>query len=532
MLSQGQGTNADGLCVALLGVGILQVLTETCAEAKIPPEQLGECHATGSSSTKINVICALAPASIVIGTTHFINAVLTYDANRLERVALFRLGSPYTEECPPFCNFPQRLRSILEGPWRICKGGLQISGQAIGDVALDEIREQCKVVKAAGIRAAVVCGIYSPLDQPGNGQEDVVANLIREEIPGIDVVCSRDVGQVGFLEREAASILNASILHFARVTIASFQSAIRALGSNAALFLSRNDGTLCSAQDAARLPVRTFSSGATNSLRGAAVLAGLDKGALAQHAGQILVADIGGASTDIGVLLKSGFPRKAAAFVEIAGLRTSFSMPDVQSIGIGGGSVVHIEDDRVTVGPDSIGYRLTSDAICFGGETATASDVAIASGAAHFGTQSDRPGKHLSASIVEGARVNIQKQLQGLINRMKTTPEPATLILVGGGNCVAPSNFEGVQQVIRPEMADCANAIGAACARVAGEIDTIVTVPPGGWDAVFEGLKARVIAEAIDRGASKNTVEVVEVQNMPIQASKRREPVDRQAAEH
>ncbi|CAO1613722.1 unnamed protein product [Sympodiomycopsis kandeliae] len=480
------------------GHGILQVLKDTCQGAQIKPDRL---------------------ATISIGTTHFINAVLSSDASRLRPVALFRLGHPYTAQCPPFCDFPPLLRSALEGPWKICKGGLQISGEQIGSIDPEEIREQCKVVKAAGIKAAVICGVYSPLDDPGSGQEPTVARIIKNEIPDIDVVCSHEVGQVGFLEREAASILNASILHFARITIASFQSAIRELGSNARLFLTRNDGTLCSAQVAARLPICTFASGSTNSLRGAAILAGLHKGALTELVGQIIVADIGGTSTDVGVILKSGFPRPAAAFVEVAGLRTNFSMPDVQSIGIGGGSIVHRDPDTGTtsVGPDSVGYKLISEALCFGGSVPTASDVAIASGAATFGEHASKAHDYFDSASLESARICIQKRLQALINRMKTTPEPATLILVGGGSVIAPSSYEGVGQVIRPALAECANAIGAACARVAGVVDTIVNVPPGGWESVVDRLKKDVIARAINAGASEQSVEVVEIENMPIQ---------------
>lgn len=35
-----------------------------------------------------------------------------------------------------------------------------------------------------------------------------------------------------------------------------------------------------------------------------------------------------------------------------------------------------------TVGPDSVGYRLTSEALCFGGRTMTATDIAVAFGQA------------------------------------------------------------------------------------------------------------------------------------------------------
>lgn len=54
-------------------------------------------------------------------------------------------------------------------------------------------------------------------------------------------------------------------------------------------------------------PVLTFSSGPTNSMRGAAFLCGL---------GDAIVVDIGGTSTDVGVL-KNGFPREASSQLEV-----------------------------------------------------------------------------------------------------------------------------------------------------------------------------------------------------------------------
>lgn len=150
------------------------------------------------------------------------------------------------------------------------------------------------------------------------------------------------MGHVGFIERENASILNASIMSFAQRTVRGYQRALRALGLRCPLYLTQNDGTLTSAATAARLPIKTFSSGATNSMRGASYLAGvgstrsLSQGdeQTPQEAGykgegsnggdaasntkgsNVIVVDIGGTTTDVGVLLSSGFPRQAAAFIE------------------------------------------------------------------------------------------------------------------------------------------------------------------------------------------------------------------------
>ena len=63
-----------------------------------------------------------------------------------------------------------------------------------------------------------------------------------------------------------------------------------------------------------QLPVSTFQSGPVNSLRGAAFLTRL---------ATAVVVDIGGTTTDVGVL-QGGFPRAATAHVCVAGMRTNF----------------------------------------------------------------------------------------------------------------------------------------------------------------------------------------------------------------
>lgn len=61
-------------------------------------------------------------------------------------------------------------------------------------------------------------------------------------------------------------------------------------------------------------------------------------------------------------------------------------MPDVVSIGLGGGSIVRQkEDGTVTVGPDSVGYQITEKALCFGGDICTATDIAVRLGMADLG---------------------------------------------------------------------------------------------------------------------------------------------------
>src|SRR5262249_49504938 len=169
------------------------------------------------------------------------------------------------------------------------------------------------------------------------------------------------------------ALLNAALADLARTTIAGFSAAIAAGGIDAPLFLTQNDGTVMSAEAALALPVMSFASGATNSMRGATFLSGL---------ADAIVVDVGGPSSDIGQL-RRGFPREANAVVEIGGVRTLFRMPDLLSIGLGGGSIVTPEPLRV--GPTSVGYRLGKEALVFGGDIFTATDAAVAAGIVEIG---------------------------------------------------------------------------------------------------------------------------------------------------
>ena len=92
---------------------------------------------------------------------------------------------------------------------------------------------------------------------------------------------------------------------------------------------------------AVRYPVLTIGSGPANSIRGAAFLTG---------SSDALVVDVGGTSTDVGVLV-NGFPRESSQGVEIGGIRTNFRMPDLVTVALGGGTVLAGTPDDLRVGP-------------------------------------------------------------------------------------------------------------------------------------------------------------------------------------
>jgi hypothetical protein len=288
------------------------------------------------------------------------------------------------------------------------------------------------------------------------------------------------------------------------------------------LFLSQNDGTLIDADTAAEFPVKTFASGPTNNMTGAAFFAGLDDKTRASAGGpaepQILVVDIGGTTTDVCALSPSGFPRQAPGFVEVAGVRTAFSMPEVVSIGLGGGSKVCFDSqsEAVTIGPPSVGHHIQQEAKVFCGETLTASDIVVALGKARLGDPT-LVKDVLSPKLLESARKQLKKMLEDIIEQMKISDAPVHVLLVGGGALLVTEDLDGVDKCIQPIHQGAVSAVGAAIAKVSGEVDIVQIPGDRSEKEIIDAVCKKAVDLAVHRGASREDVQVVEVNKMSLQ---------------
>ena len=121
-----------------------------------------------------------------------------------------------------------------------------------------------------------------------------------------------------------------------------------------------------------------------------------------------MVLDVGGTTSDIGVL-QDGFPRESSVAVEVGDIRTNFRMPDIISVGLGGGSIVRSENSKITVGPDSVGYKIGQEALVFGGHTLTTTDIAVRLGLADVGDKS--LVAHLDEDFAKRCKLKLQSSL-------------------------------------------------------------------------------------------------------------------------
>jgi N-methylhydantoinase A/oxoprolinase/acetone carboxylase beta subunit len=431
----------------------------------------------------------------MIGTTHFTNAVV--QRRDLGRVAAVRIGLPSGASLPPFVDWPEDLAEMVRAEVVMLEGGHEFDGRPLVPFDARGMRAAARRIREAGIQSVAIAAVFSPLNA---ADEEEAAAIVQEECPGVAVTLSHRLGRIGLLERENAALLNACLIELARKTTRAFTEALRASGIAAPLYLTQNDGTVMLAEVAESYPVYSFASGPTNSMRGAAFLSKRD---------EALVIDVGGTTTDIGSL-RHGFPREANNVVEIGGVRTLFRMPDLLSLGLGGGTLVGTAP--LSIGPTSVGYRLTEQALVFGGDVLTVTDVAVAAGLIDLGDR--RRVASLPAAQVDEALARVRAMIEEGVDRMKTDAGDAPLIAVGGGSFLVPPRLAGVSEVLNVPHQAVANAVGAAIAQVSGEVDQI-----------FQDLtrdeaiaRARRAAEdkAVAAGADRATINVVEVEDLPL----------------
>lgn len=453
--------------------------------------------------------------AITIGTTHFINAVVERDESKLERVAVIRLCSSYTRGMPPFSDFPVGLKEIVECYTGYVDGGNRVDGSEIRPLDEKGLYEHAVQIKKAGIKAVAIVGIFSIMS---NKHEIRAAEIVKEVNPEAKVVISSEVSGIGFLTRENACILNASVMKFAGSIIRSLSGSIESLGFSCPIFLTQNDGTVLAINEALKVPIRTFSSGATNSMRGAAFLCTREK----EIAGEsIIVVDIGGTTTDVGLLLPTGFPRQVSSHSVIGGVLTNFNMPHVESIGLGGGSIVR-DSVNLTVGPDSVGAEILKKAVLFGGSTTTASDVMVAMNV-HSEQDIYMMGdpslvmSRYSPSFKQEFEEAVKRKLEVVIDRMKTSPENLPVLLVGGGSFIAPKKLRGTSKVLHPPYFQVANAIGAAMGKFSESIQRIVALSSDEEkNTIVNELIQEVANKLEEKGALRESIKVVDLITDPV----------------
>jgi N-methylhydantoinase A/oxoprolinase/acetone carboxylase beta subunit len=202
-------------------------------------------------------------------------------------------------------------------------------------------------------------------------RERIAAEYPRHYLGAVPVLSSHQVSlspNVGSRVRTAA--LNAYLHPLMSRFLYRVEDELRREGHRRPLLVANADGG--SSRVAKTTAIRTWGSGPAAGVAGAAYLAGV----LGSPA--LVTLDVGGTSSDI-ALLRDGRWRYVVE-PTIEGAQVAVPLLELESIGIGGGSIVRLVDRRLQVGPQSAGAQPGPAAFGLGGQDATLTDAFCCTG--------------------------------------------------------------------------------------------------------------------------------------------------------
>ena len=123
------------------------------------------------------------------------------------------MGAPATRSVPPLLSWPEDLRRCRLGGRDDRRGRSSIDGREIVPFDRDAAARFLEGVRETA-EAVAITGVFSPV----SAEHELAARELAHEVLGDDipVSLSHEVGSIGLIERENATVLNAALAGVAR----------------------------------------------------------------------------------------------------------------------------------------------------------------------------------------------------------------------------------------------------------------------------------------------------------------------------
>ena len=370
---------------------------------------------------------------------------------------------------------------FLTDDFYLAAGAIDHRGREYIPVNKDQVKGIAGELKGKGITGV---GIVSKFSVRNSSHEAMIRSLIDNDFKNISLGHTMS-GSLNFHRRLNTTYFNTAVMPVQVHFVESVRRALQELGIHCTILFLKADGGTYSSSAADRLPVETILSGPAASMMGAVALC------RDPHT-TTLVLDVGGTTTDIGVLI-DGLPILEPKGVNIRGLKTLVRGLKVVSVGAGGDSFVHLDGETVCVGPQRQGPPAAMggsgptpmDAFAVLGEfdrgDKNRAHEAVSSMAEKLGRDVHDVAKEIISVMVH----NIRAGALDFIDEVNSNPvytiyemlhpelvAPKQIMVVGGPARQLKPYIEEVFQLecIVPDHAMVANALGAALARTTAQI--------------------------------------------------------------
>jgi len=235
----------------------------------------------------------------------------------------------------------------------------------------DSVRECCRRLKKQNVESVAVSLIFAFVNPTHERQ---VARIVAQEMPGAHISVSYEVlPRAPEYDRTSTTVVNAYVAPRVTSYLEKLVARLKKAGYRHQLMVMQASGGVMSKEYIEGSPVRVLASGPAGGVIGSAYV-GRAKGHL-----NLLCVDMGGTSYDMSVVLKGAAPAEAGWNLHHRYL-VGVPMVKVETLGAGGGSICHIDNGVLQVGPASAGAE--PGPICYGrgGREPTITDALLMMG--------------------------------------------------------------------------------------------------------------------------------------------------------
>lgn len=308
----------------------------------------------------------------------------------------------------------------------------------------DDVRKAIRRLKEEKIGAVAICTLFSFLDPR---HEARIREIVEEEYPEVFISVSHEIApEFREYERFSTTVVNAYLGPIMSAYLNKLAPRLEAIGVDAKPHLTQSNGGVISCDTAKMQPVRTVLSGPA-----AGVMAAVQIGELTGN-NNLITFDMGGTSSDVS-LIDHGRPQMANDTV-VHGYPLKVPMLDIHTVGAGGGSIAHVDNGLLKVGPRSAGAAPGPVCYGLGNQEPTVTDANVVLGilnqthllngrmpidaAASFAAM-ERLAKALNISVMEAAQgiirvviANMAKAIRVISVERGYDPRDYVMLAFGG----------------------------------------------------------------------------------------------------
>jgi len=303
---------------------------------------------------------------------------------------------------PPIQITPRRRR--LTVPERILHDGSVYQ-------KLDEnaVRKACQRLKKQKIESLAISTIFSFVNP---AHEKRIAQIAAEELPGVHISTSHEVlPRAPEYERTSTTVVNAYVAPRVTSYLEKLVQRLKDGGYKNQLMVMQASGGVMTKEYLTGSPIRVLASGPAGGVIGSAYVGS------AKGSPNLLCVDMGGTSYDMSVVLKGSAPAQPGWNMHHRYV-VAVPMVSVETLGAGGGSICHVHNGQLQVGPQSAGSE--PGPICYGrgGKRPTVTDAILVLGI--LSAESDFAGGSFRLS-----RKGVDEAFKTVADAMKYTVEDA-----------------------------------------------------------------------------------------------------------